>query len=62
VTIANARRAASREGSDRLLTAGVAVASAVMFRVEDYNNGGGLSRGRCRSILGNANNLRLVLI
>src|SRR5215468_9288369 len=31
VTIANARRAAAREGSPRLLAAGVAVASAVMF-------------------------------
>jgi len=31
VTIANARRAASHEGSARLLAAGVAVASAVMF-------------------------------
>jgi uncharacterized membrane protein (DUF4010 family) len=31
VTIANARRAASHEGSPRLLAAGVAVASAVMF-------------------------------
>jgi uncharacterized membrane protein (DUF4010 family) len=31
VTIANARRAAAREGSSRLLAAGVAVASAVMF-------------------------------
>jgi uncharacterized membrane protein (DUF4010 family) len=31
VTIANARRAAGREGSPRLLAAGVAVASAVMF-------------------------------
>src|SRR5215813_11962404 len=31
VTIANARRAAAREGSPRLLAAGVAIASAVMF-------------------------------
>jgi uncharacterized membrane protein (DUF4010 family) len=31
VTIANARRAATREGPPRLLAAGVAVASAVMF-------------------------------
>jgi len=31
VTITNARRAAAREGSARLLAAGVAVASAVMF-------------------------------
>src|SRR6516165_2867390 len=31
VTITNARRAAAREGSPRLLAAGVAVASAVMF-------------------------------
>src|SRR5262249_28840554 len=31
VTITNARRAATREGSPRLLAAGVAVASAVMF-------------------------------
>lgn len=31
VTITNARRAAAREGSARLLAAGVAIASAVMF-------------------------------
>jgi uncharacterized membrane protein (DUF4010 family) len=31
VTITNARRAAAREGSARLLAAGVGVASAVMF-------------------------------